>query len=302
MKWRLAVIASPARAANNGSMTNDSTILVLGGTGKTGRRIADRLRARDVPVRIGSRAGTPPFDWDDRSTWSPALAGVRAVYVSYYPDLAMPGAPEATAEFTEHALEQGVRRLVLLSGRGEAEAQRSEAALQASGADWTIVRCSWFNQNFSESFFLEPVLAGAVALPAGEVPEPFVDAGDIADVAVAALTDDRHAGELYELTGPRALTFAEAVAEIGRASGRELRYDAISMDAYAASLADQGQPADIVEFMQYLFGEVLDGRNAHVGDGVQRAIGREPFDFADFAREAATAGVFGGTRVLPAVA
>jgi uncharacterized protein YbjT (DUF2867 family) len=274
-------------------MTNDSTILVLGGTGKTGRRVVHRLQARDVPVRVGSRSGAPPFDWEDRSTWTPALDGVGAVYVSYYPDLAVPGAPEATAEFAEHALERGVRRLVLLSGRGEAEAQRSEAAIQASGAEWTIVRCSWFNQNFSESFFLEPVLAGAVALPAGDVPEPFVDAGDIADVAAAALTDDRHVGELYELTGPRMLTFAEAVAEIGRASGRELAYDAIPMDAFAADLAQQGQPADIVEFMQYLFGEVLDGRNAYVTDGVQRAIGREPTDFADFACEAAAAGVFG---------
>ena len=191
---------------------------------------------------------------------------------------------------------------MLLSGRGEAEAQRSEAALSASDADWTIVRCSWLNQNFSESFFLEPLLAGSVGLPAGDVPEPFVDADDIADVAVAALTDDRHIGELYELTGPRGLTFAEAVAEIGRASGRDLGYEAISMDAFAAGLAAQGQPADIVEFMRYLFGEVLDGRNAHVADGLQRALDREPRDFADFAREAAAAGVFGRNDVTPAPA
>ncbi|HET9736535.1 MAG TPA: NAD(P)H-binding protein [Solirubrobacteraceae bacterium] len=276
----------------------ESTILVLGGTGKTGRRVVDRLQARDVPVRVGSRTAAPRFDWEDRSTWTPALAGVRAVYVSYYPDLAIPGAPEAIAEFTDHALARGVRRLVLLSGRGEAEAQRSEAALQASGADWTIVRCSWFNQNFSESFFLDPVLAGEVALPAGDMPEPFVDADDIADVAVAALTDDRHIGELYELTGPRMLTFADAVAEIGRASGRELTYETIPMDAFAAGLTEQGVPRDIVEFLQYLFGEVLDGRNAYVADGVQRAIGREPRDFADFAREAAAAGVFGHALAL----
>jgi uncharacterized protein YbjT (DUF2867 family) len=243
-------------------------------------------------VRVGSRTAEPPFDWEEPSTWTPALEGVRAVYVSYYPDLAVPGAREATAAFTEHALAQGVRRLVLLSGRGETEAQLAEQALQASGADWTIVRCSWFNQNFSESFFLDPLLAGEVALPAGGVPEPFVDAGDIADVAVAALTDDRHVGELYELTGPRMLTFADAVGEIGRASGRQVSYETVSMDAFAAGLAGQGVPDDIVDFMQYLFGEVLDGRNAYVTDGVQRALGREPRDFADFAREAAAAGVF----------
>ncbi len=273
-------------------MTDDRTILVLGGTGKTGRRVVDRLQARGEAVRVGSRTAEPPFDWDDPSTWTPALEGVRAAYVSYYPDLAVPGAREATAAFTEHALAQGVRRLVLLSGRGETEAQLAEQALQSSGADWTIVRCSWFNQNFSESFFLDPVLAGDVALPAGSVPEPFVDADDIADVAVAALTDDRHVGELYELTGPRMLTFGDAVGEIARASGRQVGYETIPIDAFAAGLAGQGVPGDIVEFMQYLFGEVLDGRNAYLTDGVQRAIGREPRDFADFAREAAAAGVF----------
>jgi uncharacterized protein YbjT (DUF2867 family) len=276
-------------------MTKDATILVLGATGKTGRRVLERLQAAGVPVRAGSRAADPPFDWDDRSTWTAALAGVRAVYVSYYPDLAVPGAREAIAAFTEQALGQGVRRLVLLSGRGEVEAQRAELALQESGADWTIVRCSWFNQNFGQSFFLEPVLAGAVMLPAGEVPEPFVDTEDIADVAVAALTDDRHIGELYELTGPRMLTFADAVAEIGRASGRQLRYDQIPMDAFAAGLAEQGVPDDVIEFMQYLFGEVLDGRNAYSADGVQRALGRAPRDFADFARDAAAAGIFTGS-------
>ena len=181
---------------------------------------------------------------------------------------------------------------MLLSGRGEAEAQLAEQALQASDADWTIVRCSWFNQNFSEGFFLDPVLAGAVALPAGGVSEPFVDADDIADVAVAALTDDRHVGELYELTGPRMLTFADAVGEIGRASGRRLSYETIPTSGFASVLAGQGVPGDVVDFIQYLFGEVLDGRNAYVTDGVQRAIGREPRDFADFAREAAAAGVF----------
>ncbi len=97
--------------------------------------------------------------------------------------------------------------------------------MQEVSAEWTILRSSFFSQNFSESFFLEPILGGEVALPAGDVPEPFVDAEDIADVAVAALTEDGHAGELYELTGPRLLTFAEAVGEISRATGRKVRYD-----------------------------------------------------------------------------
>src|SRR5215207_5527039 len=186
-------------------MSNDTepTTLVLGGTGKTGRRVVERLRARGLPVRAGSRSGAPPFHWEDRSTWAPALRGAASAYVSYFPDLAVPGAPEAVGAFVEQALQSGTRRLVLLSGRGEEEAQRAERVLQDCGTDWTIVRCSWFSQNFSESYMLDSILAGEVALPAPDTPEPFVDAEDIADVAVMALTEDGHAGRLYELTGPR---------------------------------------------------------------------------------------------------
>ena len=274
--------------------SNDShgTTLVLGGTGKTGRRVAERLQALDRPVRIGSRSGAPPFDWEDRTTWAPALQGTTAAYVSYFPDLAVPGAPEAIAAFAAQALEAGTRRLVLLSGRGEEEAQRAEQALAESGADWTIVRCSWFSQNFSESYMLEPVLAGELVLPAGDVPEPFVDADDIAEVAVAALTQDGHSGRLYELTGPRLLTFADAVAEIARASGREIRFVPVTIEEYAGALAQDGVPDDVVWLLRYLFTEVLDGRNASVADGVELALGRPPRDFADYARRTAAAGVW----------
>jgi uncharacterized protein YbjT (DUF2867 family) len=268
------------------------TIVVLGGTGKTGRRVVERLRALHGPVRVGSRSGHTPFDWEDPATWSPALHGAAAAYVSFYPDLAVPGAAETIGALAEQATDGGTRRLVLLSGRGEEEAQRAERALQDSGAEWTVVRCSWFSQNFSESYFLEPVLAGELALPAGDMAEPFVDVEDIADVAVAALTDDGHAGQVYELTGPRLLTFAEAVDEIGRATGRELRYVPVSMEAFASDMAEQGVPADVVGLLRYLFTEVLDGRNATLADGVQRALGREPRDFADYAREAAATGVW----------
>jgi uncharacterized protein YbjT (DUF2867 family) len=154
------------------------------------------------------------------------------------------------------------------------------------------VRSTWFAQNFSEDYMLDAVLAGEVALPAGDTPEPFVDADDIADVAVAALTEDGHVGQLYELTGPRLLTFAEAVAEIGRAAGRELRYVPISQAQFAATAAEQGVPREFVELLGYLFGEVLDGRNAHVADGVQRALGRPPRDFSEYARAAAATGVW----------
>ncbi|MDA4629700.1 NmrA family transcriptional regulator, partial [Escherichia coli] len=176
-------------------------ILIVGGTGKTGRRVAERLTARNLPVRIGSRSGNPAFDWEDRNTWLPALNGVKAAYITYYPDLAIPGATETVEAFARLAVDNGVKRLVLLSGRGEHEAQRADKAFQQSGADWTIVRASWFAQNFSENVMLASILAGELALPVGDVGEPFIDANDIADVVAAALTDDRHIGELYEVTG-----------------------------------------------------------------------------------------------------
>jgi uncharacterized protein YbjT (DUF2867 family) len=265
--------------------------LVLGGTGKTGRRVAKRLAARGVPVRIGSRIGEPRFDWEDRSTWAPALEGAGSVYVSHYLD-ALPGAAETVGSFAELAVAHGVRRQVLSGGRGEPEAERIEQAVLSSGAELTILRSTWFAQNFSEGGFLDYVLAGEVTLPAGDTPEPFVDVDDIADVAVAALTDDTHVGQLYELTGPRLLTFAEAIDEISRAAGRKIRYSPVSIEEFAASAAGQGVPGEIVELVVYLFGEVLDGRNAHVTDGVQRALGRPPRDFADYARAAAASGVW----------
>lgn len=267
-------------------------ILVLGATGKTGRRVLARLTARGVPTRAGSRSAPSRFDWEDRSTWAPALRDVKSVYISYYPDVAAPGAAETVGAFAELAVTSGVPRLVLLSGRGEAEAERAEQAGRASGADLTILRSTWFAQNFSESHWVD-MLSGEVALPAGDTPEPFVDADDLADVAVAALTDDRHIGQLYELTGPRLLTFAEAVAEIAKATGREVRYVPVSVQQYAAAAAEQGVPSEVIDLLSYLFGEVLDGRNAHLADGVQRALGREPRDFADYARDAAASGVWG---------
>ena len=276
-------------------MTTKEPILVLGANGKTGRRVAQGLRARGLPVRAGSRTGMPPFDWEDRATWAPAVRGTSAAYISFYPDLAVPGSTDAIATLAALAVEHGLERVVLLSGRGEVETQRAERALQESGVVWTVVRCSWFMQNFSEGAFLDQLLEGELALPAGEVPVPFVDVDDIAEVAVAALTEDGHAGRVYELTGPRALTFAEAVAEIGRAAGRELRYVPIPIDAFVAGAVAGGAPPDIVSLLSYLFTDVLVDANAHVAEGVRQALGREPRDLAQYARDAAATGIWRGS-------
>ena len=278
-------------------MTHSGPVLVLGGTGKTGRRVVERLADRGVPVRVGSRAARPPFDWEDRSAWAPVLDGARSVYLTYYPDIALPGAVEAVAAFAELAVRKGVPRLVLLSGRGEPEAERAEDAVRETGAELTVLRSTWFMQNFSEDYMVDHVLSGEIRLPAGEVPTPFVDADDIADVAVAALTDDRHVGELYELTGPRSLTFAEVAAEIGEAAGREIRYVPVSLEEHAAEAAEHGMPPEVIELLTYLFSEVVDARNAATADGVRRALGRDARDFRDYARAAAATRVWDGAAV-----
>lgn len=278
-----------------GSVNGEGRTLVLGGTGKTGRRVAERLAARGVPVRIGSRSGEPPFDWEDRSTWAPVLAGVTSAYVAYAPDAGFPGAAETIEAFARLAVSSGARRLVLLTGRGESGARRSEQALQAAGADWTVVRSSFFAQDFSEDeAFSGGIEAGVLAFPAGAVGEPFVDAGDVADVAVAALTENGHGGQVYEVTGPRLLTFAAAVAEIAAATGRRIGYLPIAGHQFAAALQAAGVPEVFATQLTALFTEVLDGRNAHLAGGIQHVLGREPRDFGDYVRDTAAAGVWTG--------
>jgi uncharacterized protein YbjT (DUF2867 family) len=279
---------------------NTDTTLVLGASGKSGRRVAQQLIDRGLPVRLGSRTGTPPFDWNDRSTWAPVLEGISRVYISYYPDVAVPGAVETIGAFADLAVDKGARRLVFLAGRGEAEAERAEDAVRDSGADVTIVRATWFAQNFSEGFMREGNLSGVLALPAGDTPEPFVDVDDIADVAVAALTDERHIGQLYELTGPRALTFAQAVEEVAQATGQALRYQPVSLDEYASEMTALGLPVEVIELTRYLFSEVLDGRNSQTTDGVERALGRPARDFATYAGDAAAAGAWAAEQDVAA--
>lgn len=272
--------------------TTTAPILVIGGTGKTGRRVADLLEQRGAAVRSVSRSSTLPFDWEDPATWRPSLSGVKSVYLTFAPDIAMPGALEKVSAWVALAREAGVQHIVLLSGRGEEEAQAAEEVVQQSGVAWTILRCSWFQQNFSENFWLDSVLAGELALPAGDVGEPFVNADDIAEVAAAALLEPGHCGKLYELTGPRLLTFRQAVAEIAAATGREISYVHVPNKEYAGMLRAFDLPEEVVSLVTYLFDTVLDGRNAALTDGVQRALGRAPRDFRSYAAATAATGVW----------
>ena len=267
-------------------------VLVLGGTGKTGRRIICRLKRRGIETRIGSRSAGPAFDWQDPDGWDATLKGAHSVYISYTPDLAVPAAKEAILELVHRAKAHGVKHLVLLSGRGEPDAQACERIVQESGIDWTIVRASWFNQNFSEGEFLQLVLSGNITLPVGHVREPFIDADDIADVAVAALTETGHAGEVYEVTGPRLMTFEDVARDIANASGRPVKFVRIPSEDFLQGLRQAGAPDDQIWLLDYLFTNVLDGRNAHLTDGAQRALGRPSKDFSEFAREMAATGLW----------
>jgi uncharacterized protein YbjT (DUF2867 family) len=278
---------------NGGMQTNtNSQILVVGGTGKTGRRVLSMLAAQGITARSASRNGDVRFDWTDESTWAAALDGVTSAYVTFSPDLAVPGADVTIEAFTALAVKSGVQRLVLLSGRGEEGARRCEEIVQAAGIEWTIVRAGWFQQNFSEDFLRESVLAGEIVLPAGHVAEPFIDVDDIAEIVVAALLEDRHVGELYEVTGPRLLTFADIATELTEALGRQVSYIPVTTEEFISGATEAGIPRDTVEMLAHLFTEVLDGRNAYLTNGVERALGRPARDFADYARAVAATGAW----------
>ncbi|MFF8394060.1 NmrA family transcriptional regulator [Streptomyces sp. NPDC016172] len=279
-------------AENTARNTQVTTVVVTGATGRTGSRVARAAEAAGLTVRAASR--TTGFDWWDASTWAGTLRGADAAYLAHPSDVGAPGAAEVVGALAREAVGLGVRRLVLLSARGEDQALPTEEALHASEAEWTVVRAAWFAQNFSEG----PLVAelrerGELVFPADEVREPFLDVRDIADVVVSVLTSgDRYAGRTLTLSGGRLLTFGEAVAEIAEATGRPLTYRAVSTREYGEALVGFGVPPEEVASMTEIFDTLLDGRNAHLSDGVREVLGRTPRDFGDFVREEAAAGTW----------
>lgn len=268
-------------------------ILVIGGTGKTGKRVVHLLEELGQNVRIGSRSASPAFDWHKPEGWAKALEGMDKVYITYQPDLAVPGALEAIEQLVKESKRAKVKKLVILSGKGEREAQLCEQVIIHSGLDYTIVRASWFNQNFSENFLLEPVLEGVVALPQAEAQIPWVDADDIAAVVAKALTEDEHNGKIYQLTGPRTLTFKEAVAEIAKASKREIQFVPVSIQEYGDGMRAVGVPEDFAWLIEYLFTEVLGNPElAEVTNDIEKVLGRKPIDFREYASKTAQSGIW----------
>ncbi|MEM9321151.1 MAG: NmrA family NAD(P)-binding protein [Pseudomonadota bacterium] len=271
-------------------MTNQP-ILVIGATGKTGSRVVSKLEAKGLPVRRGTRHSDTPFDWEDQSTWAPILTGVSKAYVTYFPDLAFPGAVEKLAAFAKIALETGLQHIVLLSGRGEHFASMGEDVIRNSGIPFTIVRSAWFAQNFSEGYLRDPILGGVLPMPGGDIAEPIIDIDDIADVVVAALTEEGHLGERYEVTGPRLMTFAEMADVLSTTLGRPIQHIPIAFEDFYANVAASGGDF-VADVFTQIARETLDGRNAHTADGVERALGRKPRDFAEFAETAMEAGAW----------
>jgi len=270
----------------------DSPILIIGKNAKTGWRVNHRLQALGYPTRAVSRSTSPAFDWEDQGTWRAAMAGTRAAYITFHPDLAIPSAEQTVRDFVTLAVEMGLQHLVLLSGRGEDGARRAELALEQSGLDWNVVRASWFMQNFSENFMIEGILNGELMLPAGDVVEPFVDIDDIADVAVATLTRPELRNRVFEVSGPRAMTFAECVAAISQATGYPVKYTRIPIEAFIDGLRGQGAPEPLLWLMRELFTVVLDGRNSSPATGVEEALGRPATDFSEYLRKVMATGAW----------
>lgn len=272
-------------------------VVIVGGAGKTGGRIAERLGAQGTPTRLASRSTSPAFDWDDPTTWRGALEGARAAYIAYQPDLAVPGAAAQIGELASLAADLGVERLVLLSGRGEEGAQAAERAAFAAHDRVTVCRVSWFSQNFTEGALAGAVPSGVLALPApGDVPEPFIDLDDVADVVVLALMQDGHAGVVHELTGPESLTLADVARQLSEASGRAVDYVEVTCEEFAGEAVAAGLDEPTAEFLAELFGEIFDGRNVATTTGVRDALGRDARSFRDWANNAATQGFWDGER------
>jgi uncharacterized protein YbjT (DUF2867 family) len=266
-------------------MNTTNQYLVIGASGKTGRRVLQKLQNTGLHARGASRHGEVHFDWHDDSTWAPAINGVDAIYVTYYPDLAIPRAPEDISKFCALAKAKGVKHLTLLSGRGEPAAQDCENIVKQSGLRWTIIRASWFNQNFSEGMFRDFIISGQIALPVDSTTEPFIDIDDIAEVAFASLTDPKHDGQLYEVTGPELCNFADLSEKFTEQLGREITFQQINLETFRANLLAANVDEGAIEALVYLFTEVLDGRNEYLCDGVQRALGRDPKPFDDFIKD-----------------
>lgn len=265
----------------------NGNILVIGGRGKNGSRVVKKLRALGCSVfstvRVKEQVNEDVrfFDWNDPTSYSPALENIEKVYI-VHPDTSIPGAQEQLAGLVNTMVENSVSKAVLLSGRGQESVKRCEDILINSPLKWSILRSAWFNQNFSEGHFLHGIQSGEVTFMAGSVKEPFVDLDDLSDAVVECLMNENHNGMIYEITGSELLTFEEAVGMIGNKLNRTIKYNLLDKDEYQELLKKVGLPPFVAEHMTVAFDEILDGRNENTGDGIQKILGRNPRKFNEF--------------------
>jgi len=288
---------SYARSNRPTDLGERMSVLVVGATGKTGQPLVETLAARGVEVRAATRHTAPGpgaavhFDWAQRATWQPALAGVDALYV--VGPYAEPDAPVLVRDLLAAATE--VRRVVLLSILGVDALPDVipmalwEQQVRESGLDWTILRPNWFMQNFSSLFAESLRDHGRLALPAGDAAVSFVDTRDIALVAAASLTEDGHAGNHYTLTGPEALTHGEVVALLGAAAGRDLRYVPLTPGGFANDLRHGGASDTVITWQSALFELIRDGANSPVTGTVERITGNPARTLKAYAEQSADA-------------
>lgn len=266
--------------------------LIIGSSGKTGSRILSKLEQLDYPVRLGSRNAKPSFDWEKPENWESVIQGVTQVYISFQPDLAVPSSLASIQQLVDICKKNQVKRLVLLSGRGEPEARACEQVVQNSGLEWTILRASWFFQNFSEGMFLDQILGGPVLFPRVSASEPFVDLDDLADLAVESLITDKHRNRLYELTGPELWNFKDAFQTIAEVTNQNIPFEELPLDDYIQTIKEWGLPEDTIWLVNYLFRTVLDGRNESVVKDLELALGRKPKDFRTYVKETTKTGIW----------
>jgi uncharacterized protein YbjT (DUF2867 family) len=252
-----------------------ATFLILGGTGKVGRRLTSALIEAGHNPRPASRHTAVRFDWADESTWPTALAGTDGLFI-VGPGSATDWSPRLSRLLVA-AKTAGARHAVLLSARAVeflpgGAVDRAEQALRDGPLPWTILRPAHFAQNFTEAMFAPR--DGLIAAPAGTGREPFIDAADIADVAAAVLGRDRYHGTTLDLSGPVAVGFAEAAAALAEAAGMPVRYEDDSDDDHVQRLRAAGTPEGYIEWRMAMLGGIRRGDDAYLSDGVQQVLGR----------------------------
>jgi uncharacterized protein YbjT (DUF2867 family) len=277
-------------------MTNSQqTTLVLGGTGRTGSRVAKNLIERGLSARTAARGDADVrFDWDDRTTHGPALSGVDSVYL-VTPVMRVDFAPQVS-DFLDLAQAAGVRHVTYLSAYGVDQLPPDWAIrsveldlLSRTGLTHSILRPAWVMQNFTDDHL--PLVEGLITVPTGDGTEAFVDAEDIATVAAETLANPgAHAGAQYAPTGPEALTVADVAKVIGDVLGRPVKHNDMDREAWISGAVASGfVPAEYGEMLRWLTGTIASGNGSRPTEDVRKVTGAPPTSVADFAKRNAQA-------------